>query len=242
MFRNTLMLGCLLIAGWAHAYEMEDVKRMEFQIRDPQTREIYFEGHETSQEVGLQNRRQTFYYDAGKKEVYFEDASFDKESLRIQECTTINRQSGEETIVKTEGDKARVRFRPSREKEAREEILPWGDRGFHTKVISLLILRNWEKIVGGEPYKFDLMLPFRFESLGFQLVSNKRVKGENGEERESFLLQPQNFIIRAFVPRMEFQFSVGPKPRLSLYKGPSPLPIKGTTNKMMEMQFNYPTS
>ena len=242
MIRTALLMGYLCLAGSAHAYELEDFKRMEFQIRDPDTREVYFQGYETSQDVGLQNRRQTYYFDQSKKEVYFEDASYDKQSLRVFEALTINRQSGEETIVKTEGDKARVRFRPSSEKEAREETLPWSERGFHTKVVSLLILRHWDQIVSGDAYKFDLMLPFRFESLGFQIVSNKRVKLENGEERESFLLQPQNFIIRAFVPRMEFQFSLTPKPRLALYKGPSPLPIKGTSNKTMEMQFTYPQS
>lgn len=238
-FRILIVLLLSSISSLGRAYEMEDIARIEFKILDPDSRELVFEGYEVQSEEAAQSRKQTYYYDLKKNQVYIEDAFFDKATLRVAAYNSLNHLSGEETVVKTEGEQARVRFRPSASESPKEKLLPWGKEGFHTKVITQLILRNWAQIVGGRPYKFDLLLPFRFESLGFQLVNNKRVTVE-GEERQSFLLQPQNFIIRAFVPRMEFQFSVGPKPRVKLYRGPSPLPVHGETNKPLDMVFEYP--
>ncbi len=233
---TALTLLLLSFGRSAGALAQEETKVMHFEIRDPETRALVFAGTETVKTQGTQERKETVYSDTSKQELYREDALYEKASLRMLDYEASNKLTGELTKVKAEGANSRVQYRADASKSLREEDMKLGPETFHPKMIHQLIVRHWQSLVAGKSYQFDMLLPFRFQSLGFQLVHFKNLKVGN-EERESFLLQPKNFLIRAFVPRMEFQFAKGPEPEIRLYLGPCPVPVKGETNKTMEMVF-----
>lgn len=225
------------ISGLAFASVPEESRAMQFQIRDPETQAVVFRGHETVASSGQSERKETIYTDLSEKELFREQAVYEKDSLRMLDYQANNRVTGEETFMKAEGENsARISYKADAKQALREESMKVGPETFHPKMIHQLIERHWDQLVRGQSYDFDMLLPFRFQSLGFRIVHHKSLKVA-GEERESFLLQPRNFLIRAFVPRMEFQFAKGSKPEIRLYLGPCPVPVKGENNKTMEMVF-----
>lgn len=231
------------LSGWtvlpSHLFAAtpEDTRAMQFQIRDPESQEVVYQGRETVAVKGASEKKETVYTDLAKKELFREEATYNIDSLQMLDYQATNQVTGEETLLKAEGaDAARVVYKADKEKAAREETMKLGKETFHPKMIHQLIVRHWDKLVSGQPYEFDMLLPFRFQSLGFRIVHAKSLQ-VGGEARESFLLQPKNFLIRAFVPRMEFQFAKGAEPEIRLYRGPCPVPVKGESNRTMDMVF-----
>lgn len=236
--RFSLTLGLLLgimgtaASGWSQ--DREGFPKMEFQIRDPATREIFFQGYERVTDNGATTRKETFFFDMGRKEALVEDALYNRESLRMESYVSRSSVTGEETIMRTEGKRIQIKYRPEADDSFKETTLPLTPDTLHGKVFDDLIVRNWDKLLQGQMLKFDLVLPFRLESRGFQIFHNRRATAE-GQDLEVFSLQPQNFILRALVPKMEFYYARGPKPELKIFTGPSVIPIKGETNRMVEI-------
>lgn len=234
-----LMIIFLGLQSTAMAYEMEDVQRIDFQIRDPKTQELYFHGIEIFGTVSDRIRKETFYYDSDKKEVQYEDTLYEPKSLRVYDYIFRNSVTGEETLLKTEGEMAQVRYRAKSGQPFKSGSIPWGVATYHGKVFNNLVLRNWESLLRGKALKFDLLLPFRFETIGFQIVHSKS-HTVDGEAREVFVVQPQNILVRALAPRMEMQYTRGSKPRIRVFTGPFTSPVKGESDKILDISFTYP--
>ncbi len=49
-----------MLPGYLHAYEMEDVKRIDFEVRDPNTKELFFAGTENITAEGSVTRKETW--------------------------------------------------------------------------------------------------------------------------------------------------------------------------------------
>ncbi len=221
------------------AYEMEDVTRIDFEVRDPGNREVFFKGTEKISQEAASTRKETWYYDLNKTEVQYENVLYNNRSLRVESYRFKNPLTGEETDVVTQGDTMKIKYRPEFKQAYKEGTLPWPKDGYHGKVFNNLILRHWTSLLQGKPLSFDLVLPYRFESLGFEIVSRKTTKVD-GEDREVFALQPTSFIIRAIAPRMEFHYTKGDKPRIRQFSGPCTIPIQGKKDRMVDIIFSYP--
>jgi hypothetical protein len=231
--KSVFILGFLLLTPAAFCNE-KGQNSMDFQIRDPQTREVFFQGYERVTDTGPNIRKETFFFDMNRKEALVEDAVYNRDSLRMESYVSRSSVTGEETIMKTEGQRIQIKYRPEKDDGFKETTLSWSSDTLHGKVFDDLIVRNWDKLLKGQMLKFDLVLPFRLESRGFQIFHNRRVTNQ-GQELEVFSLQPQNFLLRAFVPNMEFYYAAAPKPELKIFTGPSVIPIKGETNRMVEI-------
>jgi hypothetical protein len=234
-----LLALAILLPAYAHAYEMEDVKRIDFEVRDPEQRELFFAGTETISTEGPLTRKETWYYDLKKTEVQYERVVYNSSSLRVENYRFKNPVTGEETELTTQGDRMKIKYRPDSTKTYQDGSLEWEANAYHGKVFNNLILRNWESLRQGKPLKFDLVLPSRFESLGFQIIYKNKRKVDN-EEREIFALQPTSLIIRAIAPRMEFHYTAGEKPRIRQFTGPCTIPIQGKKDRMVDIIFSYP--
>jgi hypothetical protein len=233
--KQGILVGLLTLAGPGSAHATEAPPKMEFQIRDPQTREVFFQGYERVTDTGPNTRKETFFFDMNRKEALVEDAVYNRDSLRMESYVSRSSVTGEETIMKTEGQRIQIKYRPEKDDAFKETTLSWSADTLHGKVFDDLITRNWDKLLQGQMLKFDLVLPFRLESRGFQIFHNRRVSNQ-GQELEVFSLQPQNFLLRAFVPKMEFYYArSSPKPELKIFTGPSVIPIRGETNRMVEI-------
>ncbi len=237
-FTKTLgiLVSLLAVARPGSAQTTEAPPKMDFQMRDPATREVFFQGYERVTDNGPNIRKETFFFDMSRKEALVEDAVYNRESLRMESYVSRSSVTGEETVMKMDGKRIQIKYRPESEDRFKETSLSWTPDTLHGKVFDDLIQRNWDKLMQGQMLKFDLVLPFRLESRGFQIFHNRRATSE-GQELEVFSLQPQNFLLRAFVPKMEFHYARGPKPELKLFTGPSVIPIKGETNRPVEIVY-----
>ncbi|HET9237623.1 MAG TPA: hypothetical protein VFO10_10250 [Oligoflexus sp.] len=239
MFRAVSLALTLFVPGILHAYEMEDVKRIDFEVRDPDNRELFFAGTETITAEGPVTRKETWYYDLKKTEVQYENVVYQNQSLRVDSYRFKNPVTGEETDLVTQGDTMKIKYRPDSTQTYKDGTLTWEANAYHGKVFNNLILRNWESLRQGKPLKFELVLPSRFEALGFQIVYKNKRKVD-GEDREIFALQPTSLIIRTLAPRMEFHYTSGAKPRIRQFTGPCTIPIQGKKDRMVDIIFSYP--
>lgn len=242
MLQKITQMGLLMLSlntSLVHAYEMEDVSRIDFEVRDPKSRELFFNGYELITGSGNNTRKETWYYNLDKKQVQYEDVVYDKRSLQVEKYRFDNSVTGEQTDFDTLGKEMSIRYRPGIDKPFKEGKLKWEDNAYHGKVFNNLILRNWASLLNKTPLAFALVLPYRFESLGFKIIYDGSRKVDN-EDREVFLLQPSSLIIRAIAPHMEFHYSKGDRPRILKFLGPSTIPIKGEKDRMVDILFSYP--
>lgn len=221
------------------AYEMEDVSRINFEMRDPKSKEVYFQGYELITFQEKTSKKETWYKNLKGEEVQYEFVEYDKQNLRVLSYRFKNSVTGEETNFDTESNSMAIRYRPEFQKPYKDGKLNWEENAYHGKVFNNLILRNWASIRQGKDLRFLLVLPYRFESLGFKIVYGKS-KEVDGEKREVFELKPKNPIIRAIAPAMEFHYTSGDKPRIRQFTGPSTIPIKGEKDKQIDIIFSYP--
>jgi hypothetical protein len=234
-----LLAFTIILPARIQAYEMEDVKRIDFEVRDPDNRELFFTGTENITQEGGSTRKETYYYDLKKTEVQYENVLYNNKTLRVEAYQFKNPVTGEETNLVTKGDAMQIKYRPETREPYKDGTLNWEKSSYHGKVFNNIILRNWASLLKGTPVKFDLVLPYRFESLGFQILY-KNAARIYGEEREIFVLQPTSLIIRAIAPRMEFHYTKGEKPRIRQFTGPSTIPIKGKKDRLVDIIFSYP--
>lgn len=204
----------------------------EFELRDPKTKEVYYTGSEKISLDGKTVRRETSYFDAGKKEVQKESFDFDSESLRAASFISINSLTGEESSVAPKDAGFEVTYKAGSDKKASGSQVS-GD-SYLANAAGDLILANWDKLMAGKSIRFQLIVPSRGEVIPFQLVRREALTVD-GEQREVFTLMPQNILIRLLAPHLEFQFTREKKIRMAVF--PSGLPINGAKDKMVEMVF-----
>lgn len=239
--RLPLALALLLLSSPAFcAYEMEDIQKITFEIKDPKTGEVYYSGKEDITAVDAKNvKRETHYFDTTGKEVQTESVTFDKETLKTSDYSYKNLLTGEESSVQGTDSEVKMSYKENADKKAKDTSFKPERNTFHGKVINYLILRNWKALNSSKIYKFILMLPSRLDTIAFQIVHRKSYQ-KDGEQREVFALIPQNVLIRTLAPHLEFEFSGGEKPLAKQILCPSPLPVKGQKDKMVYYVFSYP--
>jgi hypothetical protein len=206
----------------------------EFELRDPKTKEVYFTGSETVSVKGETVRRETSYFDSGKKEVQKDLFDFDATSLRAGAYNSVNKLTGEESTVLPSDAGMEVGYRESASKDLGKTVVKPSEDGYLANSAGDLIRANWDRLLAGNAIKFNLLIPSRAEYIPFQLVRRESTR-VNGEEREVFALMPQNLLIRMLAPHLEFQFNKERKIRQAIF--PTSLPIKGSKDKMVEMIF-----
>ncbi len=209
---------------------------MDFEVRDPKTKEVYFRGQE---KVSTENnivRKEALYFDNSKKEVQKELFLFEAESLRILEYSASNHLTGGEILLKAKDKGIEVQYRQAKGKDRDNKFLKGSEGAYIGKMAYELIQKNWDLLLMGKLLKFDLLVPDRLETIPFQFVRRDSRKVGN-ETHEVFALIPQNLFIRALAPTLEFHFNQEKKIRQASF--PIWLPIKDQTNRMVEMVFKY---
>ncbi len=207
---------------------------LEFELRDPKTKEVYFTGSETVSINGETARRETSYFDSGKKEVQKDLFDFNASSLSAGSFNSVNKLTGEETSVARLDSGMEVGYRDSGSKDLGKTVVKSTEEGYLANSAGDLIRANWDRLIAGKAIKFNLLIPSRGEYIPFQLV-RRETTTVNGEQREVFSLMPQNLLIRMLAPHLEFQFNKDKKIRQAVF--PTSLPIKGAKDKMVEMVF-----
>ncbi len=206
----------------------------QFELRDPKTKEIYFTGREKTSQDGEAIRKETLYFDSNKKEVLKDSFAFDAKTLRAIDFISSNAITGEEIKVSGQDQGLDIQYRPSHDGKTGTNTVKSEKQIYLPSIAGDLILQNWDNLMTGKAVKFDLVIASRMETIPFQLVRREALTVDN-EEREVFTLMPQNFLIRMLAPHLEFQYGKDKKIRQALF--PSPLPIHGGQNQMVEMVF-----
>lgn len=202
---------------------------IEFELRDPKTKEVYYTGSEKITIDGKTAKRETSFFDAAKKEVQKETFAYDAESLRAASFVSSNSLTGEESKISSKEKGFEVSYKAEKDKEAGVSTV---GEAFLPNSAADLILANWDKLVANKAVRFPMLVPSRAEVIPFQLVRRESTTVD-GEAREVFTLMPQNLLIRMLAPHLEFQFTKEKKMRMAVF--PSSLPIKGSKDKMVEM-------
>lgn len=203
---------------------------MEFELRDPKTKEVYFTGSEKVTVEGKAVHRETSYFDKAKKEVQKETYTFDNDSLKTSSFSSGNTLTGEEVSVTPKDKGYEIVYKAAQGKPATSTLAPLN--ALLANSAADLIVANWDKLVAGKALRFPLVVPSRGEALPFQLVRRESATID-GEAREVFTLMPQNLLLKTLAPHLEFQFTKEKKLRAAFF--PTSLPIKGTRDKMVEL-------
>jgi hypothetical protein len=64
----------------------------------------------------------------------------------------------------------------------------------------------------------------------------------NAEKLIRIQAEPRNILLRWLAPPIEFSYREQGKPQLVRFRGPSPTPIKGEKNKILDIFFQQPSS
>ncbi len=229
--RSFLILSSLLLTNTLHA-SVPAQTDMNFQLRDPKTKEVYYTGLEKISQDGKNVKRETLYFDGSKKEVQRDSFQFDSDSLKASSFQSVNTITGEESLLTPKEKGYELSYKAASDKTADKSLVEADS--YLASSAADLILANWNTLISGKAVRFSLIIPSRGEVIPFQLV-RRESQTVDGESREVFTLMPQNILIRLLAPHLEFQFNKDKKIRTAIF--PSPFPIKGSKDKMVEMIF-----
>ncbi len=141
---------------------------------------------------------------------------------------------GEHQALEVKGKKAML-LRRDGAAEPKIDQVAWTERTYSAKLLGVLIERHWEVLERGDEFAFDMFVPAMAARFGFRL----RFSARNGAER-TVRAEPTNFLLRPFVPRIEFVYEEAPgaKPTLKRYEGPSSVELAGERHKPIVIQFD----
>lgn len=236
-FKKLSYFALFLINTIAHSQDKTKDYRIDFTINDPKSDEVYYKGYEDIKFKDNMVDKKTYYFDLNDKQVQTEFVMFTKDDLVVKSYDYQNELTGEMSYVRTEKNKIKIRYRPPGGKEKSGEMT-WEDQMYHGKTFHQLILRNWAPLTQGKDFEFTLLIPYRFESLGFK-IKRKDMKKSDNKTYYTFSLEPQNFIIKQLAPDLEAVYEGGSQPKIKSFYGPTTLPIKGEADRMVLIKFNY---
>ena len=207
MTRTLLPLLFIALAGDVFANAPSKDYQIKFSIHDPKSDKQYFTGYEDITHNEGKVTKKAFYYDDKKKLLQTEFVVFDQNTLKVLDYDYDNRITGEASKLNVVGNKVKITYVEKAGEKPKLGEMSWEDNMYHGKTFHQLILRNWKTLSQGKEYDFSLLIPYRFESIDFQIVNKGKTK-KDGKEVTTIAIEPDSFLIRQFAPKLEAEYAI----------------------------------
>ncbi len=211
--------------------------RSTFRVRDPSSGEIYFTG--TDQRMWREQSllRETRFYDLKGSLVFQEVTELTRAddsllSYRFQDLlgggqTSLVRKDNE--VVSEHQEEKSSAAQKARFAIRRDLLAP--------AQVEAFIQRNWEAILSKKTLEFEMIVPQRSASYGFEVLL-KDQEERAGKRLYRIVMQPRNFLLRLLAPKLELLWIADPAPHMVLFRGPSPALIRGEKNRILDIEFS----
>ncbi len=240
-YRRSLML-VLLAGGLAGAFAAEAraevyPPKLWFSVYDPASGELLVVGEETIETRGEWREKTTLYRSLAGKELMRERVRYHQGTLALEFYQSEYFPSGEWAETTREGGKLCARYRPQREAPTQSRCeATWAEGVWSGKSLHDIFAREWKKLLKGKTVSMSVIIPSRMRTLDLDLHA---VEGQGSEGTKAFRLEASSWLLRPFVPALEFVYREAWPPRLVSYLGPTTIPIGGDSSKNVRIEFHY---
>lgn len=211
-------------------------ERVRFEIRDPETRELYFRGEEIRSRQAGEIRKETLFRDARGQATHREVTHYRAKDHAILKYGYEDYLTGGETSIVKRGSELETRYREAKGSDLREAALPEKPDLLATSVVEEWVRARWSLLLTQRKLRFALLFPQRGQSIDFQVRVQESPQA-GAEELIVIVAEPRNLVLRWLAPPIEFSYRNPGTPRLVRFRGPSPTPIKGQKNKILDIFF-----
>lgn len=231
-----LLFGAFLLVFTSNLFGEEVEPHTFFEVRDLHNEAIYLRGEEIQ---SLQNHmiiKETTYRNPENDRVVQHTLCHLKEQdLSLEKYDLINYETGESLRMnrRNEEEVTLEYFVPKKMKQSVQKSLKF-DHDYLGDAIHALVTRQWSELMIKGDITFRLFVPNRFDSFAFRF---KKIQNKNGDLW--FVMEPTSFLIRTLAPTMEFIYTDDVHHHLKEYRGPSPVPIAGESEKPVRVLFDY---
>lgn len=218
---------------WTAATDVKAVT-VGIDVSDPQSGALLARGTEDIIETDGKVVREARYFDGHGKVVQTEVATYAVGSNLIDKYDYRDPTTGEHVSVASDGpDHARVTFREGA--DVKEGRVAWSPETLHGKFIPERLLAHWDELVAGKTITFELLVASRMETIRFRGRYDAAKSARTG--KPTFVVDANNFVIRAFAPDFTFVFDDPTSRRVVEYVGPSPIEIAGKRYPTVRLTF-----
>lgn len=220
-------------------------KAINFVVMDANSKRPISEGRETIVvENGFMTKNTTYWRsgDASKKTIQEETCSFELKTLRPRYYKFQNSETGESVYLGAENRDSfaeKLVYRDSLTKPENSLPFKWEPNLVFGKTLHHIIVRSWEKLVGGQHEAFQLYVPMKRDQFKFRVV--KKSDAMTGDKPVKIIsLEPDNWAFRQLAPSMFFHYEEKNKvPTLIHYEGPTTVVIDNKPDRKVTIDFNY---
>ena len=227
-------------SGPTIAAAVERRSHIKVDVFDPSSGRQLYTGGEliVEQPDGIVNK-QTWYSPADSKQIIQrEEISFHLSDLRVKQYRFENNESGElvEAAI-SEGDKLLIKHRADKSSKLTEKPWGWMNDAVVGKTLVHFIEKRWQELNKDQRLKVHLLVPSRADAFVFRMERVKNTR--SGQEGATVVkMEPDSWLVRQFVPLMEFWFR-GQPPVIEEFTGPSPVDSGTWKGKLLRVKFTW---
>lgn len=217
-------------------------KKILFRVVDLKSNQPIAHGVETINIDDGKITKNTEYYTPGKRSsiIQSEVATSNLKNLAVSEYRFKNNHTGEQVeLLMKAPPVARLTYIAKASDPPQQFEYRWSDRTVVGKTLHHFIVRNWRHLLDGKSPEFELFVPMKRDHFKFRIRRDREVK-INDQMTQLISLEPANWAIRAFVPRMEFFYVTRQGlPVLVRYEGATTVTINGDDKREVVVDFEY---
>lgn len=180
----------------------------------------------------------TVYTDLKGVEIHKIEVIYRKKNLGLVSYRLRDLVIGKEADLTYRDGKVAIRFlEKSGEDEDTDEV-EWTETVAFSSAVVPLIVRGWERLLGGGEVVFDYLVPSRQETVEFRVRMDRR-GSLNGVKATFMRMEPDSWIIRALVDPIFFIIEDDPRHRILEYQGRSSIPTKEGDDQDLRLVYRY---
>lgn len=231
-----LLLG---LGPWAAPGQAETVEQGMLRMRlfPPAGDTLLYLGERAWRESAGEIWERTVYRTAGGDPVQETEARLAADTLELRSYTLRDSRTGREEDITVQDGRVTLRFVKARGEAPESQELAWADDMAASVTVTHLIRRHWERLLGGEPLVFDLLVPSRQDTVGFRVRHVGPVEWR-GLAAAEFRMEPDTWLIRAIVDPMTFIMDNQDDHALLEYRGRSTIPTADGDDQDLRLVFS----
>jgi hypothetical protein len=219
---------------------VERRSHIKVDVFDPSSGRQLYTGGELIVELpdGTVNKQTWYSASSSQQIIQKEEISFHMSDLRVKQYRFENSESGElvESNV-AEGDKLVIKHRADQNAKLTEKSWAWMSDAVVGKTLVHFMEKRWQDLNKDQKLKVHLLVPSKADAFVFRMERVKNAR--SGQEGATVIkMEPDSWLVRQFVPLMEFWFR-GQPPVIEEFTGPSPVDSGAWKGKLLRVKFTW---
>ncbi len=233
-----LLLAAAIMLTLASGASAAETERIGLKMFHKETGKLLYTGGREITRDGARVTERTVFKKPDGATVQVSATSFEGDSLKLISHELEDLRLGLTEKMEHSAGKVRIEFREARNEDVDSDDLDWEDGMAVSATILPLLHRNWRKIAAGGEVEFDLLVPSRQGTVGFQLKRDS-AGTVNGAPVTVVVLEPDSFIIRALVDPMYFYVADDPPHRILRYVGRTSVKADDGKDQDLRVEYTY---